>query len=100
MIDDKWQRQRPHHFRQRHDIGRVDMQNNVPTAALDAIDNTVESGHVRCTAEMLDEVKTHAAYAAAIERIEILVGETVVYNGDAAKAFGVGCNAFQHCAIV
>ncbi len=72
----------------------------VPATAFDAIDDPIENGHVRCTAEMFDEVETHPSDATPIERIKIFIGEAIVYNGDATIAFGVGCNAIQHGGIV
>ena len=76
------------------------MQDDVPTTALNAIDDAIEDGHVRCAAEMFDEVETNPADATPIERIKIFIGEAIVYNGDATIAFRVGRNAIEHGGIV
>ena len=76
------------------------MQHHVPAASLDAVDRAREQPHVGRAAQMLDEIEAHAAHAAGIEPVEILVGETVVDDGDAAVARRVGRNAIEHGGIV
>ena len=68
---DERQRQRAHHGRERHDVGRVEMQHDVPAAPLDAVDDAVEHGHVGRAAQMLDEIEAHAAHAAGIEPVVV-----------------------------
>ena len=66
----------------------------------DAVDDAVEHGHVGRAAKMLDEIEARAAHAAAIEPVVVLVGETVVDDGDAAIALRVGRNAVEHRRVV
>ncbi len=66
----------------------------------DAVDDAVEHGHVGRAAEMLHEIETHAAHAAGVELVEILVGEAVVDDRDAAIALWVRRNAVEHRRVV
>jgi hypothetical protein len=100
VVDDERHRQRAHHRRQRHDAGGIEMQHHVPAAALDAVDDTVEHGHVGGAAEMLDEIEAHAAHAAFVELVEIGLAEAVVDDGDAAIALGIGGDAVEHRLVV
>jgi hypothetical protein len=100
VVDDERQRQCAHHRRQRLDAGGVEMQHDVPAAALDAVEDAVEHDHVGRAAEMLDEIGAHAAHAAFVEPVEIGIGEAVVDDGDAAIAFGVGGDAVEHRQVV
>ena len=72
----------------------------MPAAALDAVDDAVKCRHVGGAAEMFDKIEAYAAHAAAVEFFVISVDETIVDNGDAAKAFGIGCEAIEHRSIV
>ena len=65
------------------------MQHKVPTTALNAVDNAPKHRDVRRATEMLDEIKPQAPHAAAIERIEILVGETVIDNRNAPISLAI-----------
>src|SRR6478609_11447682 len=100
MIDDEWQRELSHHPRERDDVRSIDVQDDVPPPPLDAIDNAIERGHIGRATEMFHEIEAYSAHAAAIERVEILVRETVVDNGNATIAPGIGGDAIEHRSII
>ena len=45
-------------------------------------------------------IYTHAPHTAAVERVEILVGETFVDNGNTTIALGIGGDAIEHRSII
>ncbi len=55
------------HAGQRNDVGRIDMQHDMPAAALDAVDDMVKHRHVGRAAEMFDEIEARAAHAAGMQ---------------------------------
>ena len=80
--------------------GSVDVQDDVPAPPLDAVDDAIERGHIGRAAETFHEIEAHAAHTAAVERVEILVGETFVDNGDTTIAPGIGGDAIEHRSII
>src|SRR5262249_48631771 len=87
-------------LRQRNDVRRVHVQHHVPATILDTIDHASEHRHIGCTTEMLDEIKTHPAHTAAIERVEIFVAKTTVDNCDPAIALRIGGYTIEHRDVV
>src|SRR4029077_20004236 len=49
---------------------------------------------------MFHEIEAHAAHTAAVERVEILVGETFVDNGNTTIALWIGSDAIEHRSII
>src|SRR5262249_11679132 len=76
------------------------MQNHVPSPALDAINHAIKHRHIGRAAKMFHEIETYAAHAAAIEGLEILVGEIIVDNCNAAIAPWIGGDAVEHGGVV
>src|SRR5262249_47952171 len=97
---DEWQRQFLHHRGKWNNVGRIHVQDHVPTASLDAVDHAIKHRQVRGAAEMLDEIKSHSPYTPTIERIKILNGESVINKCDAPVTSGIGSDAIEHRGIV
>ena len=65
-------------------VGRIEMQIDVPAERTDARQHALELPHVRHAAEMLDEIEAHAAKSLGMQALEVAFAEAVVGIGDAA----------------
>ncbi len=100
MIDDEGQRQFADHVRQRDDVGRVEMQHDVPAHLLDAVGGAVEQVHVRRAAEVLDEIEARGPHAAVVQRLVFGVAEGFVDDADALDVRRVVGDGVEHGAVV
>ena len=86
--------------RQRYDVGRIHVQDDMPAERRDAADHPVEDVHVRGAAKVPHEVEAHAAHAARMQRLQRPLLEGVVDDGDAARRLRRGGDGVEHGGIV
>jgi len=86
VVDHERHRQRHHQGAQRHDVGGVEVQHQVPPEMPDAVDHATEHREIRRVSEVPDEVEADTPDTGSMQRLEVGIAHAVVDDGDPAAA--------------
>src|SRR5260370_20058750 len=76
------------------------MPPQMPSERPNPLEDTPENIHVRHAAEVLDEIEAHAANSALLQATVVVVGESLIDNGNPAITTAARGNRIDRRAVV
>src|SRR5260370_25645396 len=76
------------------------MPPQMPSERPNPLEDTPENIHVRHAAEVLDEIEAHAANSALLQATVVVVGESLIDNGNPAITAAARSNRIEHRAVI